>query len=335
MAHHLLRSQFHHHPSYNFPRPTTSTTPLPSFISVPRRFSLLHRTTSSSTLHTALSIGGGDGGRISGGGKYTGGGGNNDDEDHSSSRNSSDNNGGIIGMFLSGWRSRVYADPQLPFKLLMEQLVGLTSCVLGDMATRPNFGLNELDFVFSTLVVGAIVNVVLIYVLAPTAATITTASAPSIFSSIFANSPKGHMFESGAYTVLDRFGTLIYKGILFSAVGFAAGLLGTAISNGLLAVRKKIDPSFETPNKAPPTVLNALTWAAHMGVSCNLRYQTLTGVEFLLARGLPPLGFKASVIVLRCLNNIFGGVSFVMMARLTGSQQKAQLVADEEVSSNA
>ena len=37
------------------------------------------------------------------------------------------------------------ADPQFPFMVLMEELVGVSACVLGDMASRPNFGLNELD----------------------------------------------------------------------------------------------------------------------------------------------------------------------------------------------
>ena len=40
----------------------------------------------------------------------------------------------------------------------------------------------------------------------------------------------------------------------------------------------------------------------------------------MLAKGLPPLAFKSSVVVLRCLNNVLKGMSFVMLARLTGSQ---------------
>ncbi|KAG0467406.1 hypothetical protein HPP92_018986 [Vanilla planifolia] len=82
-----------------------------------------------------------------------------------------------------------------------------------------------------------------------------------------------------------------------------------------------MDPSFEPPNKPPPTLLNAATWAVHMGVSSNLRYQTLNGVEFLLARALPPALFKVSVVALRCLNNVLGGMTFVMLAKMTGSQK--------------
>ncbi|KAG6492199.1 protein RETICULATA-RELATED 3, chloroplastic-like [Zingiber officinale] len=228
--------------------------------------------------------------------------------------------GGPLGLFLEGWRSRVAADPQFPFKVLMEELVGVSACVLGDMASRPNFGLNELDFVFCTLVVGSIVNFVLMYLLAPTAASAAGASA---LPGIFATCPTSHMFEPGSYSLFSRMGTFAYKGVTFAAVGFAAGLAGTAISNGLIALRKKMDPGFVPPNKPPPTVLNALTWALHMGLSSNFRYQTLNGIEYTMEKALPSSGFKASVVVLRCLNNVLGGMSFVMLARITGSQKAA------------
>lgn len=229
-------------------------------------------------------------------------------------------------MFLEGWRSRVSADPQFPFKVLMEELVGVSACVLGDMATRPNFGLSELDFVFSTLVVGSILNFVLMYLLAPTSAT-----------SALGSSLPSYIFEPGPYSLSSRITTLVSKGATFAAVGFGAGLAGTAISNGLMALRKKMDPEFTTPNKPPPTLLNAATWAAHMGISSNLRYQTLNGVEFAMGKALPGPVFKASVVVLRCLNNVLGGVSFVMLARMTGSQKsegtKEEERSEEELSS--
>lgn len=260
--------------------------------------------------------GGGNGKNGSGHGSSGGGGGGWSSGSGDSDRNSpSAVDVGILGALASGWRSRVGADPQFPFKVLMEQLVGVTSSVIGDMASRPNFGMNELDFVFSTLVVGSIMNFTLMYLLAP-----TISAAPQTLPGIFASCPNSHMFETGSYSLINRFGTFVYKGMVFATVGFAAGLVGTAISNGLIKLRKKMDPNFETPNKPPPTVLNALTWSLHMGISSNLRYQTLNGVEFLLAKKAPEVVFKSSVIVLRCLNNILGGMTFVMLARVTGSQ---------------
>ena len=67
-----------------------------------------------------------------------------------------------------GWEDRVNADPQFVYKVLVEQVIGVGASVIGDMASRPNWGLNELDFVFATLVVGSIVNFALMYLLAPT-----------------------------------------------------------------------------------------------------------------------------------------------------------------------
>ncbi|XP_076952220.1 protein RETICULATA-RELATED 3, chloroplastic-like [Bidens hawaiensis] len=265
------------------------------------------------------------------GGGGGGGGGNGGDSDNNSNSNSNGNGDsfGVFSAFINGWRSRVSADPQFPFKVLMEEVVGVSATVFGDMASRPNFGLNELDFVFSTLVVGSILNFTLMYLLAPTM-TSTSTTLPFIFT----NSPPGHMFEPGAYTLVNRLGTFVYKGVVFTAVGFAAGLVGTAVSNGLIKIRKKMDPGFESPNKPPPTVLNAVTWAIHMGLSANLRYQSLNGIEFLLAKGLPPLLFKGSVFGLRLANNVVGGMTFVMLARVTGSQSTASgepKAADKEV----
>jgi len=40
-------------------------------------------------------------------------------------------------------------------------------------------------------------------------------------------------------------------------IGMSAGLVGTAMSNGLIAVRQKIDPAFEPQNALPNVQLNA------------------------------------------------------------------------------
>ena len=69
------------------------------------------------------------------------------------------------------------------------------------------------------------------------------------------------------------------QGFLFAFVGACAGLTGTAISNVLLLLRQKLDPKFQTQNEPPNVPLNAATWAAHMGISSNVRYQILNGLD--------------------------------------------------------
>ncbi len=42
------------------------------------------------------------------------------------------------------------------------------------------------------------------------------------------------------------------QGAVFGLVGFCAGVIGTSLSNGLIALRKRLDPKFEVPRLAAP-----------------------------------------------------------------------------------
>ena len=54
-------------------------------------------------------------------------------EDGNEFGNDSGGEFGLLGLFLNGWRLRVVVDPQFAFKVLMEELVVVTACVLRDM----------------------------------------------------------------------------------------------------------------------------------------------------------------------------------------------------------
>jgi Protein RETICULATA-related len=107
---------------------------------------------------------------------------------------------------------------------------------------------------------------------------------------------------------------LSVQGVVFGLVGFCAGVIGTSLSNGLIALRKRLDPKFEVPdpaahlecqgrslrhvhcgpvhlvkratsemqqvqNESPAVLSNSAVWATHMGVSSNVRYQALNGLD--------------------------------------------------------
>lgn len=230
------------------------------------------------------------------------------------------------GFRFKGFEDRMNADPQFLYKVIVEQIIGVGAAVLGDMSTRPNWGLNELDFVFSTLVVGSIMNFALMYLLAPTGAPPGTVSANPLMR-LFDEStltrmgaPGGHVFQPG-YSLQGRIINLLFKGATFGLIGFAAGVFGTAMSNGLIALRKATDPSFVTQNESPNILLNAGAWTLHMGVSSNTRYQMLNGLDMALVGILPPAVFKLFVVLIRTMNNVVGGMSFVACARIVGSQK--------------
>jgi hypothetical protein len=222
------------------------------------------------------------------------------------------------------------------YKVVIEQVIGVGASVVGDMASRPNWGLNELDFVFATLVVGSIVNFALMYLLAPTgAAGAAGAASGGLIARIFGEqtlramgAPPGHMFTPG-YALSKRAVNFVYKGAVFAFIGMCAGLVGTATSNGLLLLRKRMDPTFVTQNEAPSVMGNASAWALHMGFSSNLRYQMLNGADMVLQPIMPTGVFRLFTSVVRGVNNAVGGVSFVMLAKLLGVQKAAAPPAPE------
>ena len=77
--------------------------------------------------------GGSDGGAWIGCGSGNGGWSGGAVRDGNDSSKSSGGGFGLLGLFLNGWRLRVVANPQFAFKVLMEELVGVTACVLRDM----------------------------------------------------------------------------------------------------------------------------------------------------------------------------------------------------------
>uniref|UniRef100_A0A7S0S1J2 Uncharacterized protein n=1 Tax=Chlamydomonas leiostraca TaxID=1034604 RepID=A0A7S0S1J2_9CHLO len=271
------------------------------------------------------------GGGSTGGGSnkgYGGGGGGNGD---SGSGKGDDNNQPKKSGLLTGWEQRVAYDPEFPIKVMLEQIIGVGASVVGDMSSRPNWGLNELDFVFSTLVVGSIMNFSIMYLLAPTAGGAAAGAAGGSFIARALSdqtlkswgAPGGNMFEPGAYSAGKRLLNFGYKGAVFSCIGFIAGIAGTSVSNGLLLLRKQLDPNFKLVNEQPNVVFNAATWALHMGLSSNARYQTLGALDTAIVKVMPIPAFRVYQALIRAGNNVVGGISFVTLARIMGVQKAA------------
>lgn len=79
---------------------------------------------------------------------------------------------------------------------------------------------------------------------------------------------------------------------------------------------------------APPSVVgNASCWAMHMGLSSNLRYQALNGLDMVLQPIMPSSLFRVFTSIVRGLNNMAGGISFVMIAKALGVQKAAEAPA--------
>jgi hypothetical protein len=131
------------------------------------------------------------------------------------------------------------------------------------------------------------------------------------------------MFQPG-FPLAKRAVNFVYKGTIFAFIGMCAGLAGTALSNGMLMARQKLDPAFIQQNEPPNVLGNASCWALHMGFSSNLRYQVLNGMDMILQPRMSTGAFRLFTSVIRGANNAVGGVSFVMLAKLFGVQKAAE-----------
>lgn len=266
---------------------------------------------------------------------------------------------GGVGRFLAdrfpAWRAKVLADPNFPFKVLMEETVGLSLCVSGIVAARGKDVLKELDFVLIDTAVGASLNFVLMWLLAPSMTPLspvaTTASASrggagaaaAVAAAVannnhavarFVRSLPSSAFASSVaptrYTLAQRAAAFVHKGALFSVAGFIAGFGGTSVGYGLLALRRRVakgradgsggGDANEKP--MPPLLAMSIGWAGFMVVSANPRYQLLTGAERVAYRFAPESVAKTSTAVLRTVNNIAGGATWVMWARAIGLNKK-------------
>lgn len=293
----------------------------------------LHRQTSKCS--PICLAGGGSGGSVGGSGSGGGGGGGGDGDGKDEEGKGAPVPAFGLGALLKGWEERVAYDPEFPVKMFLEQVIGVGFSVAGDMSSRPNWGLNELDFVFSTLVVGSILNFTIMFTLAPTALVAGAAKgsflqkAVSDFYLRSWGAPGGNMFEPGAFSVGNRLVNFGYKGVVFACFGFLAGILGTSLTNGLILARKQLDPNFKGQNEAPNVFYNAGTWALHMGLSANLRYQVLGGTDRILVQVMPLTVFRIYQAAIRAVNNVVGGMTFVTLARVLGVQKSAAAALPE------
>lgn len=220
-----------------------------------------------------------------------------------------------------GWRRRVAADPEFPFKVLMEETMGLGLAASGMVAARGEKILSELDFAFCDIAVGGTLNFILVYLLAPAIGVGATR-----FSALPAN-----LFVKGSYPLHTRFLGFLYKGALFSVCGFAGSIVGSTLSQSLIAARRAVssirNPDQHLPKSVLPSVfVNSLAWAGFMFISSNPRYQAVAGAERFLFNVAPDSVAKVSCAALRTANNVLGGAYWVWWSKIVGIQKSDDAV---------
>lgn len=234
--------------------------------------------------------------------------------------------GGIVRFLAKNWpawQQKVLADPNFPFKLLMEETLGLGLGFSGMIAARGKQILKELDFAICDLAVGAAMNFILVWLLTPSVS-IQQLKNTSPLQRYLSSLP-AHCFAASssniAFSLNQRLAAFLYKGLLFASCGFLGSMVGTTVAYFLLYIRRKMLKDTSSSRQLPNLFVNSLAWAGFMFVSSNPRYQLLSGIERLMFYAMPISVARVTTGVLRTVNNIAGGASWVLYARAIGLQK--------------
>ncbi|KAL6773684.1 CPL23 [Auxenochlorella protothecoides x Auxenochlorella symbiontica] len=228
---------------------------------------------------------------------------------------------------IPAFRDRLIADRMFLFKVLAEVTIDTGCATVAEVRKRGDEFWGEFEFYLSDLMVGLVLDVVLVGLLAPVALKGRKPRAQTGWIKKRLAALPSAVFEASTptrpYTVLGRLGCLGVKALEYSLAGFACGLVGQGVANSLMIVKRKYQGAREDDVAVPPLIGTALVWGLFMGVSSNVRYQTVFGlerlVELTIARRFPPIAYGTTVAI-RFANNVIGGEQFVDLARWAGVQ---------------
>ncbi|KAK9819258.1 hypothetical protein WJX81_005466 [Elliptochloris bilobata] len=225
-------------------------------------------------------------------------------------------------------RDRLLADPRYCFIVLAEVGIDTGCATVAEVRKRGKDFWAEFEFYLSDLIVGIVLDVVLVTLMAP-AAKLGPASARNtnglrralgrVPSAVFAQSAPG----APRYRPADRLACMGVKFLEYSLAGMVCGFVGQGFANGLMNLKRHCCGRQEGDVEVPDVVMTALVWGLFMGVSSNLRYQAVFGLERLvdrtIAKRVPNVAYGTS-FALRFANNVVGGENFIDMARWAGIQ---------------
>jgi len=231
---------------------------------------------------------------------------------------------------VASFRNRLLADEAFLFKLAAQEVIGNGTALVGEVAVRGPAIMEELEYVGADVAVGTVVEAAFVWLLAPLTpharAAAAAAAAGSPLRAALAALPASVCEASSpgrAYTVAQRAASFVVTGGQYAVIGFGAGLVGTALTYGVIQARRALDAAYVPDRPQPAVIPNSAAWAAFMAGSSNVRFQAVDGVELAVDRALGgrrPGVLRVTILGLRTANNLLGGIQFVQFMRWLGLQ---------------
>ena len=147
--------------------------------------------------------------------------------------------------------------------------------------SSPHFAELTLSYPLLQLAVSLLNDFALVYLLAPVAARSAVSRGPlrMMLASLPAHALQRAQPGQPAFTAAQRLACFAIKAVQYGSVGFAMGCMGTGLVHGLTAMRERADTSYEPPPVVQPILGTGLGWLYFMGMSSNMRYNTINAME--------------------------------------------------------
>ncbi|KAG0620209.1 hypothetical protein M758_4G198200 [Ceratodon purpureus] len=235
---------------------------------------------------------------------------------------------------FQGLRERWLADPRFLQRLAIEESISITTTLFAQYQRRGDRFWNEIEYVITDSVRGAVVDFFTVWLPAPTLSfrSLDTQVPGGAFEGLagLLGSVPDNAFQRArvgeSYDLKTRGLAVLLGGLKLFGVGFISSIGTLSVSNGVWAVRKTLnsDLAQKPAAKRSPMFKTAFVYGSFLGLSANLRYQAIAGIvehwiaDYFLAS--QPLAGSALSFAARIANSYWGTEQWVDLARSTGLQ---------------
>lgn len=182
--------------------------------------------------------------------------------------------------FSRAFVGRLMADPFILYKMAMEQVFTIGGSIAYEMRMRGENFKSEWGQVAANTATLCAANAAMVWSLAPTR---SFGNAHKFAWQRALHGLPNHVFDQSGplreYTYASRAGSLLWKGAELSAIGVIMGTVQNVMANLLVSIRRKKDASYMPSIPVPTMVQSAAGLGAWLGISCNMRYQGLSGLD--------------------------------------------------------
>lgn len=235
----------------------------------------------------------------------------------------------VVGTLAKAWpgfRDRVLGNPRFLLVLAIEEAIGCSARMAGEIQGRGEKFWDEAALVASDMSLEILGDFAIVWLLSPKAC--FKPRADSALTRALRSLPSHAMQVGPAYALQQRLGALALRGAQFFAVGFGAAAVGHSATIAAVSAQRRRallrgdKQAADSSTPLAPALDTAMAWGWFMGLSSNARYQLVNGFEerVLDAIPMPALARGLSTFALRFGNTFVGTKQWMWWAKWIGVQ---------------